>query len=223
VELAGGGHAVEIDVRDAGSIEAGVAGAVEKLGGVDAVLYAAGVARLALLADESADDWRAVLETNLVGAALVARAAAPHLAPAHGVMAFCSSTTDGQPRWGLSLYGVSKAALNRLVDSLRAEHRDVRFLRATIGPTVGTEFGDAFERAALEEAFAQWVVTAQHTAQSMSLESVADVLLHQIELLLDHPDVDIPHVAIEPPGGPLTMPPTADSLEVFFASLRAEG
>jgi NAD(P)-dependent dehydrogenase (short-subunit alcohol dehydrogenase family) len=50
------------------------------LGGLDALVYAAGAAPLAAIADADAGAWSLALETNLIGAALVTRAAIPHLA-----------------------------------------------------------------------------------------------------------------------------------------------
>ncbi len=46
VERCGRGHAVRIDVRDPDTIEAGVAEAVERLGGLDHVVYSAGMSPL---------------------------------------------------------------------------------------------------------------------------------------------------------------------------------
>lgn len=190
-------HSITLDVRDEDSIARGF----ETIGTLDAVLYAAGIAQLAPLSDQSADDWRASLETNLVGAALVAKHVVPLLSKTNGVMLFCSSTTDVEHRWGLGSYGVSKAALNRLVDGLRAEHRDVRFVRATIGPTMGTEFANTFDPELLNDAFTRWINLGQHTANTMSVDGLAQVVMSLITTLLEHPDVDMPRVYLEPPGG----------------------
>ena len=56
------------------------------------------MARLGRLADQGAAEWREVLETNVMGPALVARAAVQYLEPGAGVMVFCSSTVEDQPR-----------------------------------------------------------------------------------------------------------------------------
>jgi NAD(P)-dependent dehydrogenase (short-subunit alcohol dehydrogenase family) len=211
--------AVELDVRDEASVVAGIASTVDQLGGLDAVVHCAGVASVAALADVDAARWREVLETNLIGSALVANAAIPHLAASGGVLFLCSSTTDERHRWGLSAYGVSKAGVNRLVESLRAEHTDVRFVRATIGSTLGTEFGDSFDGEVLTEAMTRWVAGAQHDASYMSLASLADTIVRVLDTLLAHPDVDISRITIEPPGGPLTLPPMRDMLDTFFGSM----
>jgi NAD(P)-dependent dehydrogenase (short-subunit alcohol dehydrogenase family) len=216
-------HAVQLDVRDDASIAAGVAEAVERLGGLDAVLHAAGTGRMATLADETVDGWRHVLETNVIGAALVAKAVVPHLeAAGSGVMLFCSSDSDEQPRWGLSSYSVSKAALNRLVAGLRAEHPNVRFVRTSIGSTIGTEFGNNFDGEMLNEAFAHWLVSAQHTAKLMTADELGAVLAELIGMLLRHPDVDMPSISLVPPGGPMTLPPTPEMAAKVFEAVSAD-
>ena len=222
VAQAGGGCAIPLDVRDEASIADGVARAVDHLGGLDAVVHSAGTARMGTLADENAERWREVLETNVIGAALVAQQVIPHLAASPlGVMLFCSSTSDDQPRWGLSAYAVSKAALNRLVEELRHEHRDVRFIRTTIGSTIGTEFGNNFDGEILMQALAQWVVSAQATAKMMTAPDLGAVLSELLDMLLRHPDVDMPQLSLEPPGGTMTLPATPDMLTKFYESMPA--
>jgi NAD(P)-dependent dehydrogenase (short-subunit alcohol dehydrogenase family) len=205
-------------VCDEATLESAIAGAAAHLGGFDIVLYAAGIARLKQLREQDAAAWQEVLGPNLVGAALTTRAAVPHLAP-RGIVAYCSSTTDDQPRWGLASYAVTKAALNRLVEAWRAEHRDARFVRVTIGSTIGTEFGDNFDAPTLQEAFAHWVVNAQHTTNLMQPADVAAVLADLVATLRAHPDVDIPVLALDPPGGPLTLPATREMVERAFGSV----
>ena len=106
VAQAGGGVPIVCDVRDAERCEALVAASAKALGGLDALLYVTATSPLARLADTDAETWRTVLETNLVGAALVTRAALPLLS-GHGLAAYVSSDTVGRPREGLVAYSVS--------------------------------------------------------------------------------------------------------------------
>jgi NAD(P)-dependent dehydrogenase (short-subunit alcohol dehydrogenase family) len=218
---AGGGHAVVLDVCDEAGIDAAVEEAAAALGGIDVVVQDAGVARLARFTEVDAAQWREVLDTNVVGPSLVTRAVLPHL-PAGAIVVFCSSTTDEQPRWGLAAYGASKAALNRVVDSYRAERPDVRFVRAVIGSTVGTEFGDGFDGELLQEAFARWIVNAQGTAQMMTTDDLVPVLVDLLTTLRAHPGVDLPRVDLAPTGGLLTLPPTPEIIATAYDALAAE-
>jgi len=69
------------DVTDAGEVEDAVAGAVSRFGGLDIVVNAAGVIGPieTPAQDVAPDDFRFVLDVNLVGTFLVCRAAIPHL------------------------------------------------------------------------------------------------------------------------------------------------
>jgi len=191
---------ITVDVRDEDSIARGFA----QIEALDAVLYASGIAQLQTLSDQSAEAWRATLETNVVGAALVAQHAVPLLAASNGVMLFLSSNTDDEHRWALGAYGVSKAALNRLVHGLRAEHPDVRFTRATLGPTLTVGFAAGWDADRLNVAFARWVKEGQQKRNVMSVEGVAQTVLMLITTLLEHPDITMPVVHLEPHGGPVT-------------------
>jgi len=137
--------ALECDVRDSSSCDAVVANAVVALGKLDALVYAAGVSPLTRLADADAGMWRSVLETNLVGAGLVCRAALPHLQRSRGRAIFLSSSSVGRPYPSLSIYAASKAALEEMIRGWRAENPETCFSCVVVGPTTGTEFGHGWD------------------------------------------------------------------------------
>jgi NAD(P)-dependent dehydrogenase (short-subunit alcohol dehydrogenase family) len=170
---------VVCDARRAEDCEAVVAAAVAQLGGLDAVVYAAGVSPLVAVADADADVWHEVLETNVVGAALVVRAALPHLIAASGCAVFLSSDSVPRPYPGLVAYAASKAALDTLVAGWRAECPEVTFTRVAVGPTV-TGFADGWspERAAVY--FTRWEAEAYMAPAQpiMTPDQVAAEVLH---------------------------------------------
>ena len=71
-------------------------------------------------------------------------AAIPHLTESAGKVVYLSSDAGPYgPVWpGLGAYGVSKAALERLVEAWRSEHPDVGFTNLIVGECAGGE-GDA--------------------------------------------------------------------------------
>ena len=79
-----------------------------------------------------------------MGACLVTRAALPVLEPG-GLAAFLSSDSVGRPRHGLVPYSASKAALDEAILGFRREHPGHRFLRITVGPTIGTEIASSYD------------------------------------------------------------------------------
>jgi NAD(P)-dependent dehydrogenase (short-subunit alcohol dehydrogenase family) len=180
--LAGlGAEAVACDVRRHSDCEAVVAEAVARLGGVDVVVYAAGVSPLVALADAGSDVWHDVLETNVIGAALVVRAALPHLLETSGTAVFLSSDSVPRPYPGLVAYAASKAALNTLVAGWRAESPGVTFTRVSVGPTV-TGFADGWSPDHVAEYFGRWEREAylKSGQRVMTPDDVATEVLHVV-------------------------------------------
>ena len=139
-----GAVAIECDVTDEASCRSAIGEAADALGGIDNLVYAPAIGPLVRLVDTDAETWRRVFETNVTGAALTTAAAVPHLTASGGKAVFISSDagTFGPPWPGLGAYGVSKAALERLVEAWRAEHPDIGFTSLIVGECTGDE-GDA--------------------------------------------------------------------------------
>jgi NAD(P)-dependent dehydrogenase (short-subunit alcohol dehydrogenase family) len=211
VAEAGGGTPVVIDVRDQTSVASGVAEAVAVLGGLDVLVYTTGMSPLAMLVDVDASTWAAVLETNVVGAALVAREAVAHLA-GHGIAMFTSSIDPRRVRTGIVPYAVSKAALDTLVDGLRLEHEDVRFVDLVVGPTMPTGFGDGFDPALAGALFGPWIAGGWMTRALMDTSDLGAVIVELMATGLAHPGVDLRRVNLEPPGGVMALPVTPEAL-----------
>lgn len=148
--------ALPCDVSDPSACSILADEAAAALDGLDAVLYVAGAAYLGPLAQASAASWRAMLATNVVGAALVTAGALPYLrsAPAP-VVAYVSSHSVRRPWPGLVPYAASKAALETMALGLRAEEPWLRVLRVSVGPTI-TGFSDRWDPAVAGPAFERW-------------------------------------------------------------------
>ena len=140
-EAGSGTIAIECDVTDEGSCRAAVNEAAEALGGIDNLVYTPAVGPLVRMVDMDAQTWRQIFDTNVIGAALVTAAAVPHLTTSAGKAVYLSSDagTFGPPWPGLGAYGVSKAALERLVDAWRAEHPEIGFTCLIVGECAGGE------------------------------------------------------------------------------------
>jgi SDR family mycofactocin-dependent oxidoreductase len=68
-----------VDVRDEGAMVSAVGAAARALGGLDAAVANAGVLTVGAWDTTTAEQWRLVLDVNLVGAWNTCRAAIPHL------------------------------------------------------------------------------------------------------------------------------------------------
>ena len=119
----GGSFALQCDISDEGQVEAAFAAAIRGLGHVDACFINAGfLPESRKLVDTTAEDWRAVLATNLDGSFYTLRAAARHMIErSSGSICLISSVSaiDGTPRQ--YAYAASKAALVALAKSAAAE------------------------------------------------------------------------------------------------------
>ena len=143
-EAGPGTLALACDVTSTESCRSAVGEAAARLGGIDALVYTPAIGPLASLEDMTAETWRRVFDTNVIGAALVTAAALPHLTETNGVAIYLSSVSASlTPPWpGLGAYAVSKAALDKLVEAWRAEHPSVGFTRVIVGDCAGGE-GDS--------------------------------------------------------------------------------
>jgi NAD(P)-dependent dehydrogenase (short-subunit alcohol dehydrogenase family) len=135
--LAGGGAiGLACDVTSGAACERVVAAAADQFGGLDAVVYTAAKMPVISLAVADEECWRRTLETNVIGAALVTRAALPRLLEAGGSAVYLSTVASQKGPWpGMGVYGSSKAALARMIDTWRSEYPELGFTRIDLGPT----------------------------------------------------------------------------------------
>jgi len=180
-EAGAGAIALACDVREPSACESVVARTVEAYAGLDAIVYATAASALTRLDEASADDWRLAFETNVVGAALVTRAALPHLLAARGRAVYLASIAawDRPPRLGLGLYMATKAALEKMIEVWRAENRQVGFTTVVPGDTL-TEFGAAWDRASIDAFVKDWAARGQLYERQMAAECVAAEVLHAL-------------------------------------------
>lgn len=173
-ELDGVALPVELDVRDEGSCQRGVAVALDRLGGLDALVFAVGTAPLVALRDADAERWRDAFETNVVGAALVTRAAVDALSASRGRAIYLSSiaASEHPPRSGIALYVATKSALEKLVTLWQVEHRNIGFTRVSVGDTRETEMAAGWDPAAGAEHVGRWVSEGRLFGRAMEPETV---------------------------------------------------
>lgn len=111
------------DVADDASVGTAVAAVVDAFGGLDVVVSNAGIGATGTVEDGDLDEWRRVLDVNLLGTVRVVRAALPHLRRSpHASVVVTSSVvaTVGLPQ--RALYTASKGALSALVRAMAADH-----------------------------------------------------------------------------------------------------
>jgi NAD(P)-dependent dehydrogenase (short-subunit alcohol dehydrogenase family) len=120
-------YPVIADVTDDQEVRRAVGAAATALGGIDILVNNAGIGAAGTVEDNDDDEWRHVLDVNLLGAVRVSRAALPELRLAvtrHGqavIVNTCSiAATAGLPQ--RALYSASKGAIYSLTLAMAADH-----------------------------------------------------------------------------------------------------
>ena len=172
---------IRCDVRDSDDCRRLVEGAVSSAGGLDDVVYAAAVSDMATVKGTSAEEWRRILETNVIGFSLVFAAAEEHLLAGSGSVIVLSSISVLRPKPGLVPYAASKAAVHKLVEGMRTENPDIGFTIVTIGPTAGGEMSRGFDPQLAAEFTEQWIREAFLARGQMTAEDVGTRIVECLE------------------------------------------
>jgi NAD(P)-dependent dehydrogenase (short-subunit alcohol dehydrogenase family) len=175
------GFALACDVRDESSCRSVVDEATRIMGGLDAIVYAPGISTFGPIEDIDADAWRAVLETNLIGASLILNAAIGHLEASRGRAVFISSIVidDAPPRHQQASYVVSKVALETLIEAWQGEHHRVGFTSIASGDAL-TEFGVGHDVQKLAPIVQKWQEHGYMYGRAMDVSAVAEQVLHAL-------------------------------------------
>jgi 3-oxoacyl-[acyl-carrier protein] reductase len=113
--------ALRADVADSAQVDTMVAEVESRLGGVDAVVHAAGPFRRAALLDESPEAWRATFDANLHSLFYLARAVTPGMRARRWgrILAFGLAGAAARPAPpNVAAYHVAKVGVVALVRSL---------------------------------------------------------------------------------------------------------
>lgn len=141
-QLGGASRGVVCDVRDLSSLEEAMKAHAEAFGGLDVLFVNAGVGKFAPIQDMSAEDWQAVIDTNLTGAFFTVKAAIPYLKESQGYVITLSSLAGKNPFAGGGAYNASKFGLNGLSEVMMLDLRPLNIKVTQIMPgSVATHFG----------------------------------------------------------------------------------
>ncbi|MEO0492829.1 MAG: SDR family oxidoreductase [Actinomycetota bacterium] len=156
-DAGGSAEAHVADLRDDTAIDAMTAAILERHGRLDIAvnnigMYPPGRTPKPFTAGRG-DDYRDIVDQNLVLAALCGRAEAEAMAESGGVIVFVSSGETTRPAPFTSIYAAAKAALNHLVTSMAVElgPAGIRVLAMAPGTTRTEMVAEAYS----EERFAE--------------------------------------------------------------------
>ncbi len=113
-------RAISGDIADPATARA-LADAAAELGGCSVLVNNAGMSMRGKFRDISPEVFSTVVETNVVGSALVTQAFLDQIIRTNGSVVFISSVTGMTGFPGISVYAAAKMALTGLAESLRGE------------------------------------------------------------------------------------------------------
>jgi NAD(P)-dependent dehydrogenase (short-subunit alcohol dehydrogenase family) len=119
-----GGDAIAApaDVTAPEEAAAAIGAAVDRFGGIDALVNNAGVGDSGPLLEESLERWEETLRINLTGAFLITQLALPHLIERHGTVVNVASINGILAGPGWTSYCVSKAGLIMLAKCVASDY-----------------------------------------------------------------------------------------------------
>jgi NAD(P)-dependent dehydrogenase (short-subunit alcohol dehydrogenase family) len=114
---------IAADVTDAGAMQAAVAEAVERFGGLDVAVANAGIApsRIATIRGTTSEEWERVFEVDMLGVWRTVRAALPQIVERRGQIVITSSVYAFANGLLNSAYAAAKAGVEALGRTLRVE------------------------------------------------------------------------------------------------------
>jgi NADP-dependent 3-hydroxy acid dehydrogenase YdfG len=124
---------VECDVTEWADNERIVRGAVETFGRLDVVFANAGFGARRGWLEESPEHWKAMVLTNVLGAAYTVRAAIPALKASRGHVLLTGSVAGRRALPG-SLYSATKWAVTAMGEAIRADLNDTGIRTTLIEP-----------------------------------------------------------------------------------------
>ena len=150
VDLNAGQDVVACDVTDQASVDAAVAGAVERLGGLDALVNCAGIGIPQSAAQRPDANAARVIDVNLLGTWRVTAAALPALRESRGRVVNISSGLAHLAVPFAAAYGASKRGVVGYSDQLRAEVGDAVTVTTVYPGYVRTPIHDAGKELGVE-------------------------------------------------------------------------
>jgi len=146
----GGGAArvVVLDVRDPAQVRALVEGAVAATGRLDVMVNNAGVSFPGKIADADPEEWRAMLETNVLALLAGSQAAIRAMRQCGAQGHIVNISSIAAQRLGSGVYGATKHAVNCIHHTLREELENDTIRVVNVMPgAIATNFARNFDPA----------------------------------------------------------------------------
>ncbi|MCZ9881991.1 SDR family oxidoreductase [Arthrobacter sp. B2a2-09] len=168
-ELGDGVIAIEADVTDRGSLLAAAERVKAEFGGTDVLVNNAGIMLLGPFSSDQQDDYRQMIEVNLIGAITATEVFLDQLRDGGGDLVNISSVAGRTARPGNGVYAATKWGINGWSESLRQELQPGVRVTVIEPGAVATELPSHITheqtRAGAEAMYSQVAVTAEDIAE----------------------------------------------------------
>jgi NADP-dependent 3-hydroxy acid dehydrogenase YdfG len=197
IESAGGrAIAVEADISDEGQAGAAVAQTRQELGGLHVLVNNAGVMLLGAVAGADTDDWRQMVDVNLLGLLYCTHAAIPAMADGGGGhIVNLSSVAGRHARAGAAVYNMTKFGVHAFSEALRQEVLHSRIRVTIVAPGfVETELQGHNKSAVVQQGVERM---REQIGDVLQAADIADAILYAVSRPAH---VNVNEVLVRPTG-----------------------
>lgn len=165
------------DVSSKEQVEEAIASLTADLGAADILINNAGIATFGTVANMDPDEWKRIIDVNLMGTYYVTRAVLPQLIEKNGGDIITISSTNGLNGAATSsAYSASKFAVIGFTESLAQEVRRNNIRVSALAPsTVATDLAVELD-----------LIKENNEEKTIQAEDIAEVIVNQLKL---HPRV----------------------------------
>lgn len=186
----------ELDVADEEQSRAFVQAAHDELGGLHILVNNAGVMLLGGVQDADTDEWRRMIDVNLLGLLYCTHAALPLIASSGGGdIVNVSSVAGRRAEAGAAVYNMTKFGVHAFSEALRQEalHQQIRV--TTVAPGfVDTELQGHNRNPLVRQTFER---VRDRIGQVLSADDIAEAIVHAVTR---PPHVCVNEVVVRPTG-----------------------
>jgi NADP-dependent 3-hydroxy acid dehydrogenase YdfG len=172
-------HAFEVDVTDEGAARGFVDAAAEAMGGLDGLINNAGVMLLGPVGGADTEEWRRMIEVNLLGLLYCTHAALPKMQESGGGHIVNVSSVAGRTaNLGSAVYNMTKWGVTGFSEGLRQEvlHSDIRVTCLEPG-FVETELQGHNENPVVVDAIEKM---REQVGETLTAEDMANAILYAL-------------------------------------------
>jgi NAD(P)-dependent dehydrogenase (short-subunit alcohol dehydrogenase family) len=167
--------AVAADVRDRAAMQSAAEQAIARFGGIDTVVANAGIGNFGSVLQVDPDEFRRLIDVNVLGVYHTVRAALPAVIARRGYVLIVSSLAAYTAAPGMAAYHASKAAVEQFANVLRLEV-------ANVGVDVGSAHMSWIDTAMVADNFTEMVARLPYPLnRTTSVQQCAQAFVKGIE------------------------------------------